>query len=1012
MRFALGNRHGYTARTVKKIVGAKHLKLNQCSKCLLVFLIFLLFACGGGGGASSDRVPDARNQSPRVDAGADTLIFVGQRVELIGTATDTDGRIDTYLWTQDSGDTVTLTGANTASASFLMPDKPQTAALTFTLTVTDNLGLQAFDSVTVRHDNQAPAVDVGEVQIVMAGADVRLLSAASDLDGSIASYLWAQESGDPVELMDTDTPAASFVMLENPQTSEFTFNLTVTDNLGLTASDTATVRYDNLRPVVEPVDAQFALAGSEVTLRASASDTDGSIASYQWAQNSGDSVELSNSDAAVATFVMPNRPQSAVLTFTVTVTDNLGLSGSATATVRHNNLAPAVDAGSDQTALAGAEVRLSGTAFDDDGEITAYVWSQLEGDDVIIIDSDRQEARFLFPSKPDASDFVFVVTVTDNRGAQATDRVTITHQNLPPEVSVDSSVTSGAADTVSLQSQASDDDGNIVLYAWEQIEGSPVSLISADSPAASFVLPTTPSGAMRFQLTVTDNRGAIATAELTFSAEASVTGQVTFDLVPLDTATNALDYLNTRLAPARGVIVDAVDTAGRVLASSETDALGHYTLTTVPNQQLRIRVSARMKNGVYWDVKITDNTNSNALYVGQGALFDVTVGKVTRDFHFASGWDGSRYGEARAAAPFAILDAVYETLMRFHKINDNVQFPALEMHWSEKNTPANGALEDGDIGTSFYQDGKIYILGAANSDTDEYDRHVVIHEWGHYFEDTLSRSDSIGGEHSVADQSDLRVAMSEGWGNALSAMITDDSFYRDSSGRNQSQGFSVDVENNQMNNRGWYSEASVQSILYDLYDANNDAADNIALGLNPIYAALTSENYANAPFFTSIYTFVDAIKQQLEDTAAIDVLVQAQDIFGSGGDGAGETNDGSIESTLPVYHVASVNGMPTTNLCSVLAAGSGNKLGNSVFASFTVSIPGEHSLVVTQAGAEAANADIDFVLLKPDSTIRVAESSEAGRERLTTDLAEGRYALAMYAYDNKRDICFDLQITR
>ena len=59
-----------------------------------------------------------------------------------------------------------------------------------------------------------------------------------------------------------------------------------------------------------------------------------------------------------------------------------------------------------------------------------------------------------------------------------------------------------------------------------------------------------------------------------------------------------------------------------------------------------------MKNGVYWDVKITDNTNSNALYVGQGALFDVTVGKVTRDFHFASGWDGSRYGEARAAAPF------------------------------------------------------------------------------------------------------------------------------------------------------------------------------------------------------------------------------------------------------------------------------------------------------------------------------------------------------------------------
>jgi hypothetical protein len=34
------------------------------------------------------------------------------------------------------------------------------------------------------------------------------------------------------------------------------------------------------------------------------------------------------------------------------------------------------------------------------------------------------------------------------------------------------------------------------------------------------------------------------------------------------------------------------------------------------------------------------------------------------------------------------------------------------------------------------------------SHTDEYDDHVIIHEWGYCFEDKFSRSDSIGGNHS------------------------------------------------------------------------------------------------------------------------------------------------------------------------------------------------------------------------------------------------------------------------
>jgi len=87
-------------------------------------------------------------------------------------------------------------------------------------------------------------------------------------------------------------------------------------------------------------------------------------------------------------------------------------------------------------------------------------------------------------------------------------------------------------------------------------------------------------------------------------------------------------------------------------------------------------------------------------------------------------------------------------------------------------------LRSGLIGTTHFDgDGNLYILGDADSDTDEYDDHVIIHEWGHYFEQSFSRADSIGGPHGSGDRLDIRVAFGEGWGNAFSAIATDNPIY-------------------------------------------------------------------------------------------------------------------------------------------------------------------------------------------------------------------------------------------
>ncbi len=98
-----------------------------------------LHDCSGGGS----------NQLPTANAGADRTIAEGAAASLQGSGADTDGTITAYLWTQTSGPSVTLNGANTAAASFTAPQVTASTALTFRLTVTDNQGGAGTDDVTL-----------------------------------------------------------------------------------------------------------------------------------------------------------------------------------------------------------------------------------------------------------------------------------------------------------------------------------------------------------------------------------------------------------------------------------------------------------------------------------------------------------------------------------------------------------------------------------------------------------------------------------------------------------------------------------------------------------------------------------------------------------------------------------------------------------------------------------------------------------------------------------------------
>ncbi len=526
--------------------------------------------------------------------------------------------------------------------------------------------------------------------------------------------------------------------------------------------------------------------------------------------------------------------------------------------------------------------------------------------------------------------------------------------------------------------------------------------------------------------TASDSAGNEGTATLTVTmtpaqAATSVTlsGKLTYDRVPLNTSTNGLDYDGITQMPIRLAPVELLNSSGTVLLSTVSDDNGDYSFTVVSGQDVRVRVKSEVQQvapaGI--DFQVIDNTSGDALYALQGAISEVPAVNQTRNLNAASGWGGTSYTSTRAAAPFALLDTIYEALEDFIAVDPDIDFPAFKVMWSTLNRAQSGTVSDGDIGTSSFTVSNgvpvIRILGDADSDTDEYDVHVVVHEFGHYFENSLSRSDSIGGSHSSSDQLDPRVAFGEGWGNALSGIVLEDPFYRDSFGTAQSQGFSINVENNTYTSSGWYSEGSVQSIIYDLFDATNDGADTANFGLGPIYGAFTDPAYKNTEAFTTIFSFLEALDNQSGiTTSQITALTAAQGISGTTGFGLGETNDGGLSDALPVYLPLLTDGTEV-EFCSVDNFGTYNKLGNRRYLEFTAPAAGSYEFSMDRLSGDTSS-DPDLIVYKDGAVVGVGESASTGSESLTVTLAAGQHVVDAYNYNNisgtSADVCYTLSL--
>lgn len=130
---------------------------------------------------------EAANQAPTADAGPDQTVASAAAVTLDGTgSSDPDaGQTLTYAWTQTGGDTVTLSDATAVGPSFTAPtlaagEPDQT--LTFSLIVTDNLGLASNADTVKITVISGPSVTLSGGPVAIANTDPFTVTATFSKD--------------------------------------------------------------------------------------------------------------------------------------------------------------------------------------------------------------------------------------------------------------------------------------------------------------------------------------------------------------------------------------------------------------------------------------------------------------------------------------------------------------------------------------------------------------------------------------------------------------------------------------------------------------------------------------------------------------------------------------------------------------------------------------------------------------------------------------------------------------
>jgi hypothetical protein len=308
-------------------------------------------------------------------------------------------------------------------------------------------------------------------------------------------------------------------------------------------------------------------------------------------------------------------------------------------------------------------------------------------------------------------------------------------------------------------------------------------------------------------------------------------------VVSADTVSGTVQYENriyntggftgsTEMLPVRQADVEVIRSSdSAVLGSGQTDDNGAYSIsvTNGGSQTIFLRIYARQTDGQI-NVTVRDNATSNQIYVA-----DTTAAAEDTDNPVVI--NASITLASGVAGPFNIFDV---SVFGFEYLATvDTDFPAspegLTVYWQSGST--NGTFYD-------RTSNEMALLGTT-SDPDEFDDDIILHEFGHYVEDTLGDTDTPGGSHSLTDILDIRLAWSEGWSHYFSSAVrrwveTNDPgryplFENQIDNRSSSASFfDLQAPSFSASTITAANEVAVAAVLWDLLDSADEGHDVIA----------------------------------------------------------------------------------------------------------------------------------------------------------------------------------------
>lgn len=402
----------------------------------------MLAACGEDSTGGRPAAPFPR-EPVAVARALPTNVFEGEVITLDGSASyDLDDDLASFAWGVASGPAAFIDSPTKPLTTVTAPSVNGAAFITFALTVTDAIGQTSTATVAVNvlDQNGSPTANAGAAQEVDAGAAVTLTGTAID-DGTVSTYRWMQTSGPAITISGAGTASPTFTAPDVIGPTTYGFTLTVTDNGGRTASATTTV---HVRPVATRLAFLAASVPATAPILATLAPVDVEVQNASGKRIvAGDPAELLftlgvTTGTGTLEGTLSRRANRGIVRFTdlsydaveddVVITASTAGLASGDAMIDFTAAETYASAGPNQTVSALQLVTLDGSSSlaKTGAEPLTYLWTQLAGPVVAVLDSAMDTASFTTPDAVEPTVFAFQLEVSDGQGRVDQDLVSIT----------------------------------------------------------------------------------------------------------------------------------------------------------------------------------------------------------------------------------------------------------------------------------------------------------------------------------------------------------------------------------------------------------------------------------------------------------------------------------------------------------------------------------------------------------------------------------------------------------